>query len=133
MNALGKALVVVALLAALACLGGGVFLIVQRETGTRAQALVTDCAVSGRATHCTGTWIVGGDLLGGNGQVQVGSVEGATSSDVGNTIDVTVSGDTAYSRSLVLPIMLLVLGLLLTPLTALALIPSRLARRVLRR
>lgn len=96
-------------------LGGGIFLLVQRETGTRTQAHVTNCDVSGagkyRKVHCVGSWTVGGSLLDG-GHVVVGTVNGVDTGDVGKTIDVTVRGDTAYSRSLVLPIVLTVLGLL---------------------
>jgi hypothetical protein len=114
MSPVGKVIVVVVLVVALACLGGGVFLIVERETGTRANATVTDCAEHGRfGTDCTGSWIIGGSLVGGHGRIVVGPIDGAVSSDVGKTIDVTVSGDHAYVRSLALPIVLLVLGLLL--------------------
>lgn len=41
------------------------------------------------------------------GNYEVGNGQG----DVGKTVEVTVRGDTAYSRSLGLPIILLVLGL----------------------
>lgn len=116
MNALGKALVGVVLVTALALVGAGVFLIVQRETGTRAKATVQDCASSGGSrnhrTVCTGSWVVGGSLVGGGGHVVVGRIDGAVSSDVGKTIDVTASGDHAYTRSLALPVLLLVPGLL---------------------
>jgi hypothetical protein len=129
MNALGKALVAVVLVVALACLGGGVFLIVERETGTRAKAKVTECVESGGSRlhriDCTGTWVVGGSLVGGGGHVVVGPIEGAESSDVGKAIDVTLSGDHAYTRSLVLPILLLGLGLLLAVLGGLAVIKPR--------
>jgi hypothetical protein len=131
MNARRKAHLAIMLVVALACVGGGVFLIVERETGTRAKAKVTECVESGRRfshrTNCTGTWVVGGSLVRGGGHVVVGTIEGAESSDVGKTIDVTVSGDLAYSRSLVLPILLLVLGLLVAlvaTLSSLALIKA---------
>jgi hypothetical protein len=126
MNALGKALVAVVLVVGLACIGGGVFLIVERETGTRAKATVTHCVESGggrlHRTDCTGTWVVGGSLVGGGGHLELGTIEGAVSSDVDKTIDVTVSGDHAYTRSLVLTIILIGLGLLLAALSGLALI-----------
>jgi hypothetical protein len=108
-----NALLAVVLVAALAFVGGGVFLIVERETGTRARATVSDCVERGRSTVCTGTWVVGGSLVGGNGHVVVGAIDGAVSSDVGKTIDVTLSGGRAYVRSLVLPILLIGLGVLL--------------------
>jgi hypothetical protein len=115
MDALGRVLVAIVLLAGLASFGGGVYLIVQRETGTRVAAMVTDCVESGGSrthrTDCTGTWVVGGDLVGGGGHVVVGTVQGAGTGDVGRTIDATASGEEAYSRSLVLPILLIVLGL----------------------
>jgi hypothetical protein len=44
--------------------------------------------------------------------VVVGTINGADSGDVGKTVDVTVSGDHAQTRSLVLPILLIGLGLL---------------------
>jgi hypothetical protein len=125
MNAFGKALVAVVLVVALACIAGGVFGIVERETGTRAKATVTDCVYSFRSYDCTGTWVVGGNLVGGGGQVVVGTIDGAASSDIGKTIEVTVSGDHAHTTSLVSPIVLLVLGLLLTALGGFVLIKAR--------
>jgi hypothetical protein len=126
MNALGKALVAVVLVVALASIGGGVFLIVERETGTRAEATVTECVESGGSrlhrTDCTGSWVVGGSLIGGDGHLELGKIEGADSSDVGKAIDVTVSGDHAYTRSLVRPIIFIGSGLLLAALSGLALI-----------
>jgi hypothetical protein len=102
----------------LGCLGvagAGAFRIVQDETGTRASATVSDCSgYDGRYTHvtCTGSWVVGGDLL-GNGHVVVGDVSGAGYGDIGKTIDVTVRGDTAYTRGIGLGIGLLVGGLVI--------------------
>lgn len=96
-------------------MGPGIFLLIQRQTGPRASATVGDCVTTGRGryarTHCTGTWIVGGSLLDG-GHVVYGTVDGADRSDVGKTIDVTLRGDTAYSRGLALPLLLIGLGLL---------------------
>jgi hypothetical protein len=118
------AVVLAALTAAV--LGGGIFLLVQHETGTRAQAHVTSCTATGsakyRKVHCDGSWTVGGSLLDG-GHV----VDGADQGDVGKTIDVTVRGDTAYSRNLTLPIVLTGLGLL--PLAGLVLVVRGLFRR----
>jgi hypothetical protein len=116
MPALMKAIVGLLLVSAIGLLAGGVSLLVQRETGTRAKATVSECTHSGGSrnytTHCTGSWVVGGDLVGGNGHVVAGTIDGADSGDVGKTVDVTVSGDHAQTRSLVVPIVLIGLGLL---------------------
>jgi hypothetical protein len=126
MNALVKALVAFVLVVGLACIGGGLFWIVERETGTRGEATVGECVESGGSRfhqyHCTGTWVVGGPFIGGGGHFEFGAIDGADSSDVGKTIDVTVSGDRAYVRSLGRPIIFIGLGLLLAALCGLALI-----------
>lgn len=107
-------LAIAGLVIAAAMIGAGTFLLVQRETGPRAVAKVGDCETSGagryRSVHCTGSWIVGGSLLDG-GHVIVGTIDGVDVGDVGKTIDVTLRGDTAYSRDLVLPLLLIGLGL----------------------
>lgn len=100
--------VVMAIPAAL--IGGGGWLLYQRAYGTHVQATVTGCGLSGGVTSgyrddCTATWTIDGEVVvgpftGGNG-----------SSDVGKSVDATVRNGTAYSRSLALPIVLLVLGL----------------------
>jgi hypothetical protein len=101
-------------LTAVGLMAGGIFLIVQRQTGTRARATVTECHVVSNGTHatdeCSGTWVVGGSLI-GNGHVVIGDVQGAERRDVGRTLDVTVRGDTAYTRGLGLPIGLTAGGL----------------------
>ena len=96
-----------------ALLGGGGFLLYQRAVGTRVEATVLECDTSGAIvrgastsrTDCIAEWEIDdrtviGPFTGGNGE-----------SDVGRTVDATVRGDTAYSRSLALPILLLALGL----------------------
>lgn len=92
----------------------GIFLLVQRQTGIPAQASVDECETTGsgryESTHCSGSWIVGGSLLEG-GHVVVGTIDGAEQSDQGKTIDVMVHGDTAYSRSLATPLVLIGFGL----------------------
>ncbi|MDB5073577.1 MAG: hypothetical protein JWM87_4688 [Candidatus Eremiobacteraeota bacterium] len=97
-------------------IGPGIFLIVQRETGTRAVATVGDCQVLGTGkherTHCNGTWVVGGSLLAG-GHVAYGTINGARKDDVGKKLDVTLRGDSAYTRDLKLPAILIGLGLVL--------------------
>lgn len=76
--------------------GAGAWLLWEREAGTRAQVTVGDCLVqhTGRSYSetCTGTWAIGGREV-------EGPVDGATSDQVGQTIDATVRGGTAYSRS----------------------------------
>ncbi|MGA8246219.1 MAG: hypothetical protein WB797_04880 [Nocardioides sp.] len=77
-------------------LGAGTWLLWEREAGTRTRVHVDPCLVqhTGRSDTetCTGSWT-------SHGRVVVGPVDGATSSQEGDTIDVTVRGDTAYSRS----------------------------------
>jgi hypothetical protein len=108
--------VVVALICAVVMIGAGTWLLVQRQTGTRAQAIVTQCHTHGAGryerVHCDGTWTIGGSLL-DTGHIVVGDVDGADTSDVGKTIDVTLSSDgqTAYTRDLRLPILLIGFGL----------------------
>jgi hypothetical protein len=95
----------------------GVSQIKTRATGERATARVTDCRLGGtyksRTVDCTGTWVTGGELVGGNGHVVVGRVEGASDGDAGKTIPVRLSSDgqTAYTPSLATPIVYLVVGL----------------------
>src|SRR4051812_35637299 len=97
-------------------LGGGVFLVVVQATGEPAQARVTDCHKGGgryRSDVCSGTWVTGGSLLAG-GRVVIGTVDGADSGDIGHTLDVRLNGDRAYTTSLRVPIVLIVLGLAVT-------------------
>jgi hypothetical protein len=107
-------LVMAAVVIASVMIGSGVFLLVQRQTGPRASVTVADCVTSGAgryaSVHCTGSWVVGGSLLDG-GHVVVGTIDGADTSDVGKTIDVTLRGDTAYTRGLTLPLLLIGIGL----------------------
>ena len=113
----------IAVLAAAVMSGSGVFLLVQRQTGTRAVATVGRCDVTGggryRTAHCTGTWVVGGPLVGGGGHVVFGTIDGVDTDSVGKTIDVTLRGDTAYSRGLALPLTLVGVGLLIAAVAAL--------------
>lgn len=87
------------------------------RSASHTQATVGDCDVSGagrnRQVHCTGSWIVGGSLL-GNGHVVVGTIIGAETDDVGKTLDVTIIGDEAYTASflhILLPIIIVLGGL----------------------
>jgi hypothetical protein len=126
----GLAVVIIALVAAAGLMAPGIFFLVQRATGTRAEATVGDCEVTGggryRTVHCTGSWIVGGSLLEG-GHVIVGTIEGVDTESVGKTIDVTLRGDTAYSRGLTLPLLLIGFGLI--PIAAVVLLARTLSRR----
>jgi hypothetical protein len=112
---------------AAALLVPGVFLLVQCETGTPAQATVDDCETTGtgryQRTDCSGTWVVGGSLFDG-GHVVVGTVDGADESDVGKTIDVRLHGGTAYSQSLTTPLVLIGFGV--APAAAAILLGARL-------
>ncbi len=84
-----------------------VYLLVQGQLGTRVDATIKHCAVqsSGRgyAETCTANWTVDGHRI-------EGDIEGATSSDVGDTVSARLHGDTAYTASLDLPLLLLALG-----------------------
>jgi hypothetical protein len=66
--------------------------------------------------------VVGGDLVFGNGHVEVGTVQGAEPSDIGKNLEVRLSGDEAYTESLLLPIIIGGLGLVMLALTVFALI-----------
>jgi hypothetical protein len=129
----GILVVIAAALIAVSMIGAGAFLLVQRQTGTRAVATVGDCVTSGggryRSVHCTGTWIIGGPLIGGGGHVVFGTIEGVDTDSVGKKIDVTLRGDTAYSRGLALPLLLVALGLVPGAAAALAVRRGRRPRR----
>ena len=98
-------------LAGVAMAGGGVFEVVVQKVGTKAMAQITDCRdVDGRvhAVVCEGTWIEG-DLVNG-GHVEMGTVDGAQRSDVGQTIPVHLAGGRAYVPSIRIPLILLGFG-----------------------
>ncbi len=109
---------------------GGGYLLYQRAVGTRVEATVLDCSTSGAIvrgastyrSECIASWTIDDRLV-------VGSFNGGNGvSDVGRTVDATVRGDAAYSRSLALPILLLALGLPFLALPVLALRGKRSAR-----
>ena len=55
-------MIVVVTMFALGFIGGGVFILLTQQTGTPAQATVTDCQRTGRyAYSCNGTWVAGGE------------------------------------------------------------------------
>jgi len=109
-----KGCIVFLLLGAIGMAAGGVYLTIVQFTGTPAKARVTDCVLdqeSRYATYdCSGTWVTGGSLVGGNGHVVVGTVDGVDNTDVGKTVDVRLAGGEAYEESLELPLILLGLG-----------------------
>lgn len=84
------------------------------RSASRAQATVGDCEVSGagrsRQVRCTGSWIVGGSLL-GRGHVVAGDIIGAETDDVGKTLDVTIIGDDAYTASFLHILLPIIIGL----------------------
>jgi hypothetical protein len=101
-------------LVGLGMIAGGVTSIIHKESGAKAKATIASCQQV-FSTHtttydCYGTWVEGGSLVGGNGHVVYGPVDDAEPSDIGKTLDVRVSGDHAYTPSLRVPIILLVLG-----------------------
>jgi len=91
----------------------GSWLLYQRAVGTPVQATVLACETSGNWSRyaptvredCVAEWTLDGATVVG------GFNAGSGSPDVGKTVDATVRGDTAYSRSLVLPVVLIALGL----------------------
>ncbi|HEY8543897.1 MAG TPA: hypothetical protein VIL36_02575 [Acidimicrobiales bacterium] len=87
--------------------GGGLFVLSAQRSGEAAEATVTGCARRVRATTCTGTWTTG------DGRVVIGTIDGAHRDDIGETLDVRLDGDRAYTTSLRLPIVLIVTGLVL--------------------
>jgi hypothetical protein len=111
-----KACFVFVLLGTIGIGAGGVYLTVIQFTGVAAKATVTECVQDtdsrypGVTYDCTGTWVSGGDLVGGNGHVIVGTVEGADITDVGKAVDVRLAGGEAYVQSLLLPLLLMGLG-----------------------
>ncbi|HEX3823446.1 MAG TPA: hypothetical protein VHV79_03145 [Mycobacteriales bacterium] len=107
------AIAIVMTLGGLGLVAGGAVRLHQGESGLKAVATVSEChAVSnGKTTseECSGAWIQGGSLL-GNGHVVLGTIDGASSGDVGKNLHVRIHGGTAYTPSLRLSIVLFVLG-----------------------
>jgi hypothetical protein len=99
----------------LGLVAGGVAYGHYKNSGERVQAKVTDCHVNTGAHGsdvCSGTWVEGGALVGGNGHVVIGTIDDASFSDIGKTLTVHVHGDHAYTSSLRIPIILIVFGVL---------------------
>lgn len=97
------------LVAGLAMFGAGVYRGIHEQTDPRTLATVTDCSSIGGGSHdepsteCLGTWTAAGKQV-------AGIVTGVSKHDVGKQVKVTVSGDSAFTVSLVLPLVLLGLG-----------------------
>lgn len=96
-----------------ATVGGGAWLLYQRAVGTQVEAEVLACESSFHwakyapriSESCVAEWTIDGETV-------VGGFNGGNgASDIGKTVSATVRGDTAYSRSLALPILLIALGL----------------------
>jgi hypothetical protein len=115
MKALRIMLAVIALTGA-GLIVAGVVLISNRYSGTKVVATVTGCDVvsAGKTSdeECSGSWVIGGALVGGNGHVVLGPIDGADSSEIGKNITVYATGDHAHTTSIRVPIILIVIGLL---------------------
>lgn len=93
--------------------GAGSWLLYERASGQRVAATVLSCDPSGHFRRfgttfredCVAEWTIDGRTVIGN------YTGGGGASDVGKTVSATVRGDTATSRSLVLPLVLIALGL----------------------
>jgi hypothetical protein len=124
MSVIALVLLVGVVLLPFALFGAGAWLLWEREAGTRERVTVDSCLVqrTGRSysEYCTGSWTVKGHLV-------VGPVDGATSSQEGETIDATVRGGTAYSRSPTVAFILIGLSL------PFFIVPYRWAREMVRR
>jgi hypothetical protein len=132
LNWFSKACVALLMLGALGIGVGGVYLGIVQFTGIPAEATVADCVQETNQDpyttvtyDCSGTWVTGGSLVGGNGQVVVGTIDGVGPSDVGKTVDVRLAGGEAYTTSLLTPILLICLGFPLSALCAFTLVKTR--------
>ena len=94
-------------------IGGGAYLLFQRFAGTEVQATVLACETTGNWSRyynttreeCVAEWTI-------DGRTETGGFQAGNGSwDVGETVDATVRNGTAYSRSLVLPLIMLGVGL----------------------
>ena len=109
-----KGLTVALILCALALFAGGAWRLHQGSSGAHVVVTVTDChhvdGLHGGSTECSGSWVVGGSLL-GNGHVVLGTIDGVGRSDIGKGVNARASGDTAYTSSKSTPIALFCVGL----------------------
>ena len=88
-----------------------------QTSGTKGKVEVQDChghyGRFGSGTVCTGTWVVGGALVGGNGHVVIGQIDNADYDDIGKKINVRFHGSRATKPETRLPIILGACGLLI--------------------
>jgi hypothetical protein len=94
---------------------GGAIVYHDTTTGQITTAKVSEChspgTAYGHSEVCSGAFVTGGALVGGNGHVVIGTIEGATYDDIGKTLKVRVHGHKAYIPSVRLPIILFAIGL----------------------
>jgi hypothetical protein len=87
-----------------------------RDSGERVSVKVTDCHLedAGQTTDevCDGSWISGGPLL-STGHVVLGTIDDATSDDIGKTLQARAHGDHAYLPSHRIDYILIGLGSLM--------------------
>jgi hypothetical protein len=111
---LGLAGALVMTLTGIGLTAGGVISYTDQHSGTPGKVKVQECRGGygryGASVHCTGTWVVGGSLL-GKGHAVIGQIDNAGYDDIGKTISVRFHGDRATKPSTRLPVILAVLGL----------------------
>lgn len=116
MKLLGLLGVLVMLGAGAGMLAGSVITYQDAHSGRPGKVRVTDCTGGatkyGGGIRCTGTWVAGGALVGGNGHVVIGTVENAGYGDLGDVVDVRFHGARATKTSGSPTVILAVLGLL---------------------
>jgi hypothetical protein len=98
----------------LGMVAAGIVQIHNKESGPKVEAKVLSCTRTGgihSVDQCTATWVSGGSLVGGDGHVVQGPIDDANSDDIGRTLAVRIRGGQAYTGSLRVPIILIVLGL----------------------
>ncbi|HWJ67228.1 MAG TPA: hypothetical protein VNT31_11150 [Nocardioides sp.] len=101
-------LVAAVLLVPFVLVGAGAWLIYQRQTGERVEAEVLGCEIDvgyrRSSQYCTARWTV-------DGVEYTGPIQGSGDQEVGETVTATLRDGELYSRSLILPLVLLGLGL----------------------
>ncbi len=101
-------LVTAIMVAPFVLVGGGVWLLVQRQLGEKVEAEVISCDIDvGYKTasqHCLARWTE-------DGVERTGPIHASGDQEVGRTITATVRDGELYSRSLALPLILIGLGL----------------------
>ncbi len=107
MRVVVNALVVFIVVVPFVLVGAAVWLLVQRQRGEVVEAEVIGCELEhnykSTAQYCMARWTE-------DGVEHTGPIQGSGDHEVGETIEATLRGDELYSRSLTLPVTLLVLG-----------------------